>query len=187
MSSPIDITVSLFSEATAEEPPVDVAVEFMPPPEPPQAFAAVEEPARQITVGVVPVWGVAIGWVLAIVLVAQAVKYVGRAFGLKEFMGPPRWKRWMYVVPVLVGILLSGLFGPQLGELFGMRFGLWASVLILGPGSGAVAAFAYDVLRAVVLPVLPAVVVSLIERVTGLRLPQSAKEVSLEEESEVLP
>lgn len=192
MSTPIlEVDVGLFSEAHAEEPPVDVSVEFMQPrPEPlsVQAFTAAE-PARQITVGVVPVWGVAVGWVLAIVLVAQAVKYTAKAFGLKELLGTSRWKRWMYVAPIGVGVLLSGLFGPQLGELFGMRFGIWASVLILGPGSGAAAAFAYDVLRAVVLPVLPAVVVGAIERVTGLQLPESAKEIELSEDSdsEVLP
>jgi hypothetical protein len=78
-------------------------------------------------------------------------------------------------VPVAVGILLSGLFGPQLGELFGLRFGVGVSVVLLGPGSGATAAFAYDVLRGVVLPIVPATVIGLIQRVTGITLPDSVK------------
>lgn len=171
------VGISLFSEASAQEPPpVDVTV-----------GVRAESSADALTVAVVPVWGIAVGWVLAIVLVTQAVKYVMRAAGLKERLGRRSWRRWLYVVPIVVGILLSGLFGVELGTHFGLRLSVGASLAILGPGSGAAAAFAYDVFRSVVLPLVPAVVSGTIERVTGIELPDSTRELQLGEPSEVDP
>lgn len=178
MSEPRSVGISLFSEASAQElPPVDVTV----------TAVRAESSEQSVTVAVVPVWGIAVGWVLAIVLVTQAAKYVLRAAGLKERLGRVRWRRWMYVVPIAVGILLSGLFGAQLGRQFGLSLSVGASLAILGPGSGAAAAFAYDVFRSVVLPLVPAVVAGTIERVTGIELPAAARELQLGEDSEVLP
>lgn len=191
------IDVQLFAPADAEElpEPVDVEADLMGSTNGGETVAVVaveaDAPVRSITVGVLPVWGIALGWVLAVVLGAQAVKRVLKAFGLKErhpwpARNPLRlmrrrtrrhvWRRWMYVVPIGVGTVLSVLFGPALGESFGLRFGLWTSLLILGPGSGAAAAFAYDVLRGVVLPVLPATVIGLVEKITTITLPESVKD-----------
>lgn len=188
MSQPTEqtqIDVSLFAQADAETDPQPVRVdaEMMPArdmgademttvvepaPPPPQ-------PVRQITVGVLPLWGIVLGWVLVIVAGSQAVKFVLKAVGLKDRLQRLVWRRWMYVVPIIVGTILSALFGPQLGKLFGLEFGLGASLVLLGPGSGATAAFAYDVLRSVVLPVIPATLHGVIERVTGIHLPDDVK------------
>lgn len=179
MSQPVDreIRITLIGEASAQElPPVDVAV---------TAVRSEQVAPDAITVGVLPVWGIAVGWVLGIVLVTQAIKYVARAAGAKERLGARRWRRWMYVVPVAVGVLLSGLFGPQLATVFGLRFGVLPSLLILGPGSGAAAAFAYDVFRAVVLPVLPTVLIGTIERVTGVEIPEGVGQLG-DDASDVL-
>lgn len=195
-TSSTKINLNLWDTDTVAEPlPMQVDLAWMPPPDAgtdagmPVAeaiageTAIVVEPdlgARQITVGVVPVWGVAVGWILAIVLASQALKSLLKAVGVKERLSRRAWRRWLYVIPVVQGTILAVLFGPALGELFGLRFGVWTSVLFLGPGSGAAAAFTYDAARGIILPVLPAAVLGLLERVTGLHLPESAKEIRLE-------
>lgn len=188
------IQVQFFAEAEAQTPPVEVeaallrgrdmghdddagmSVKFAPiatvemvPPPPPVV-------ARQITVGVLPVWGIALAWVLLIVGVSQATKRVLVAGGLKERLTRRSWQRWMYVVPIVWGSALSGFFGPDFVAIFGIRMGVLPSLLFLGPGSGATAAFAYDATRSVLLPVLPAAALAMLERFTGITLPDSVKD-----------
>jgi len=151
----------------------------------PETVTVIERPVREITVGVLPVWGYAVGWILVVIAMSQASKWLLRAAGAKKRLGRQQWKAWMMVLPAIHGTWLAAMFGPQMGALFGLRFGLLASVTILGPGSGAAAAFCYDIMRRVVLPILPSTVVQLIERVTGVTLPDEAKSISqLIEESE---
>ena len=186
MSNPTKINVKMFNDAEAQERPEPVHVKASLVPdmgeqetaevEPVAAVAVEPEAPREITVGVMPVWGIALGWILLIVAASQAAKFVLKAVGLKDRMKRKAWRRWMYVVPVIVGTFMSALFGPQLGELFGLHFGMLESVVLLGPGSGAAAAFTYDVLRGVVLPLLPVTIIGVLERVTGLTLPDSIKD-----------
>lgn len=144
-------------------------------------------PARKIQVGAIPVWGYGVGWVVTIVLVAQATKALMKALGARERLGRKKWRQWMYVVPVIWGVILSGLFGPQVGELFGLRFGMVTSMLFLGPGSGAAAAFAYDVFRGVVLPVLPETLTQIIEKLTGVKIKdETVDAIRLLEESDAI-
>lgn len=141
-------------------------------------------PDGAVVVGVASIWWVVSIWVVSIILVSQALKSVLKLAGVREKLSKRRWKRLLYVIPVVVGMTLAHLFAPRVGILFGLEFDLLTSVLILGPGSGAGAAFVYDTLRTVVMPVLPRVVVGVIERVTGVELPESARNLELSEDSE---
>lgn len=141
-------------------------------------------PDGAVVVGVAAIWWVVSLWVVSIILVSQAAKSVLKLVGVRERLTKRRWKRLLYVLPVIAGMALSHLFAPRVGVLFGLEFDALTSMFILGPGSGAGAAFVYDTLRTTVLPVLPRVVVGVIERVTGVQLPQSAQQMSLTEDSD---
>ena len=141
-------------------------------------------PDGAVVVGVAAIWWVVSLWVVSIILVSQAVKSVLRLGGVAERLDKRRWKRLQYVIPVGVGMMLSHLFAPRVGVLFGLEFDALTSMFILGPGSGAGAAFVYDTLRTVVLPVLPRVVVGVIERVTGVEMPDHLKQLEISDEEE---
>lgn len=187
------VEVQFFAPVEASEPPTQVELELLVPDmgpsieeaaaeEAPTAHMSVEPEARQITVGVLPVWGIAIGWLLTIILVVQGLKKVLEFFGAKDRLRGRQWERLLFVLPIVVGIALSYGFGPQLGHVFGLSFGLWASVLFLGPGSGMAAAYAYELIRQVLVPLglrlLPSVVVAFLEQKLGLELPPAVHELA---------
>lgn len=132
-----------------------------------------------VVVGVVPVWGLVIGWLLAIIALSAATKRGLKALGLKDKLGAVRWRRWLFVIPLVTGIVVSLLAGPPLGRQFGLEIDPWLAVLFLGPGSGMAAGWFYDVGRAVLAPVLvallPEVLISLLNAIPGVTLGDDAK------------
>lgn len=167
------INLSLFADAHASQPSHQVQVAMTTGGESEAEIATLA--GDVITVGVIPVWGIALGWVLLIVAASQATKRVLTAGGVRERMTHRSWQRWMYVVPIAWGVALAGFFGPDFAVLFGVKMDVLPSLIFLGPGSGATAAFAYDFTRGVILPVLPAAALAVLERFTGITLPDSVK------------
>ena len=134
------------------------------------------QPDNAHTIGLLPVWGAAALWLATVILLSQGVKTTLKAVGLKDRLGPLRWKRWMFVVPIIVGTMLGYALGPMVASAFGFALTPGTAALLLGTTSGSSAPWVYMGFRHVILPLFPAVAIGAIERVTGIDLPEELKE-----------
>lgn len=155
-------------EGAVEDPIAEVAVE--------DTAVMVETLDDTNTIGLLPLWSVAALWVVAVILIAQGVKVTLKAIGLKDRLGSLRWKRWMFVVPIAVGMAMGYLLGPRVAGSFHFALDPVTSMFMLGFTSGASAPWVYMGFRHVVLPLLPATAIGLIERVTQIDLPDELKD-----------
>lgn len=188
MSEPIRIEAQLFDEASAEEPPARIQIALAPDagtasdtPAAATTTAATEVDAQPqdpnaATLSVVPTAGVAIGWVVLVIAFTQCVKAVLKLFGMKERMGFLRWRRTLMLLPVPVAVAMGFFWGPFVAHRFGFEFDPVTAALIVGVPSGAAAPWIYMLFQYVVLPLLPATTVGLIEKFTGIDLPDDLKD-----------
>lgn len=141
-----------------------------------QPIALVAQPPDDTTtIGLLPLWLVAAFWVVALILIAQAVKRILRAAGLRDRIGAHAWRRWMFCLPIAVGMVMGYALGPRVAAAFAVTLDPVSSLFLLGFTSGASAPWVYMAFRHIVLPVLPTVTIGIIERVSGIALPEEIR------------
>jgi hypothetical protein len=188
MSTPnMQLKTSLMGEAFAEDVPrpqqqIKVTV---PVPDMGQTEAVVEVPPDEApppahdnatTIGLLPLWAVAIVWVIGIVLWTQGAKAALKAVGLKDRLNAVQWQRWMLVVPLFIGIAQALLVGPTVARAFEIDMDRWTAVVFIGGPSGAAAPWVYLFFRRAILPLLGPTALGLIEKVTGLTMPDEVRD-----------
>lgn len=151
MSEPTTIDVHLFAPAHAQELRVDVAPTATNGAEPapdlavlPAEFATIAaEGQSAIVLPAVPLISTGLAWSIAIALVTQGIKRILDALSVPEKLGPLAWHKWMFVVPSVVGISMTVVYGQELvfGSL-GVQIGRGAAA-ILGFGGGVLAAWCF--------------------------------------------